>query len=116
MIVLVGEVFSSGYAPKEAYYAVMEVAKSSINFNLAANAEEETLKNLFKDKFKIGTSVSPNEFNVGSDFIKKHFNSITPEKELKPDAIINSFNFNVYYLFNFSYGLGYFFSLFFLIS
>ena len=89
MIVLVGEVFSSGYAPKEAYYAVMEVAKSSINFNLAANAEEETLKNLFKDKFKIGTSVSPHEFNVGSDFIKKHFNSITPENELKPDSIIN---------------------------
>ena len=49
MIVLVGEVFSSGYAPKEAYYAVMEVAKSSNNYILAANAEEETLKNLFKD-------------------------------------------------------------------
>jgi hypothetical protein len=50
MIVLVGEVFSSGYAPKEAYYAVMEVVKSSNNYNsLEANAEEETFKNLFKD-------------------------------------------------------------------
>ena len=49
----------------------------------------DTLKNAFKGKFKIGTSVSPFEFNMGSDFIKKHFNSITPENELKPDSIIN---------------------------
>ena len=42
--------FSGGYNPKEAYYAVMEVAKSSNNYNsLEANTEEETLKNLFKD-------------------------------------------------------------------
>ena len=33
--------------------------------------------------------MSPHEFNVGSIFIKKHFNSITSENELKPDAIIN---------------------------
>ena len=49
----------------------------------------EFLKDAFKDKFKIGTSVSPFEFNVGSTFIKNHFNSITPENELKPDSIIN---------------------------
>ena len=52
-------------------------------------ADSEYLKDAFKGFFKIGTSVSPNEFNVGSDFIKKHFNSITPENELKPDSIIN---------------------------
>ena len=49
----------------------------------------ESLKDAFTGFFKIGTSVSPHEFSVGSDFIKKHFNSITPENELKPDSILN---------------------------
>ena len=49
----------------------------------------DTLKEAFRGKFKIGTSVSPHELNGGGDFIKKHFNSITPENELKPDSIIN---------------------------
>ncbi|MBR4634705.1 endo-1,4-beta-xylanase, partial [bacterium] len=81
--------FSQGYTPKEAYYAVMEVAKSSSSSTDDNKSSSDSLKDAFKDKFKIGTSVSPNEFNVGSDFIKKHFNSITPENELKPDFIIN---------------------------
>ena len=80
--------FSKGYVPKEAYYSVIEVAKSSSN-DKPDDSNLEYLKNAFEGKFKIGTSVSPNEFNVGSDFIKKHFNSITPENELKPDFIIN---------------------------
>ena len=49
----------------------------------------EFLKDAFNGKFKIGTSVSPFELNGGSTFIKNHFNSITPENELKPDSIIN---------------------------
>ena len=49
----------------------------------------DSLKDAFASKFKIGTSVSPHELNSGADFIKKHFNSITPENELKPDSIIN---------------------------
>ena len=48
-----------------------------------------SLKDAFASHFKIGTSVSPNELNYGQDFIKQHFNSITPENELKPDAILN---------------------------
>lgn len=43
----------------------------------------------FGCKFKIGTSVSPHELGAGGNFIKKHFNSITPENELKPDSILN---------------------------
>ena len=43
----------------------------------------------FGSLFKVGTSVSPNELNSGASFIKKHFNSITPENELKPDAILD---------------------------
>lgn len=49
----------------------------------------DSLKDAFQGKFRVGTSVSPNEFTYGSDFIKKHFNSITPENELKPDSILN---------------------------
>ena len=51
--------------------------------------QNQSLKDVFSSKFKIGTSVSPNELNYGQDFIKKHFNSITPENELKPDAILD---------------------------
>ena len=49
----------------------------------------DSLKEKFANCFKIGTSVSPNELNSGADFIKKHFNSITPENELKPDALLS---------------------------
>ncbi len=49
----------------------------------------DSLKDAFASCFKLGTSVSPHELSTGGDFIKKHFNSITPENELKPEAIIN---------------------------
>ncbi len=51
----------------------------------------DSLVGKFGGLFKMGTSVSPNELSqsAGSSFIKKHFNSITPENELKPDAIID---------------------------
>ena len=52
-------------------------------------ADVASLKDAFGSKFKVGTCVSPGELNTGASFIKKHFNSITPENELKPDAIIN---------------------------
>ncbi|MBP1567100.1 MAG: endo-1,4-beta-xylanase [Oscillospiraceae bacterium] len=48
-----------------------------------------SLKGKFGACFKIGTSVSPHELGSGGDFIKKHFNSITPENELKPDALLS---------------------------
>ena len=47
------------------------------------------LKNLFAPWFKFGTCVSPNELNSGASFLKKNYNSITPENELKPDALID---------------------------
>lgn len=55
----------------------------------SVQAAPDSLKDAFAGKFKVGTSVSPNEFSVGSDFIKKHFNSITPENEMKPDSILD---------------------------
>ena len=53
------------------------------------SADVASLKDAFGSKFKVGTCVSPGELNTGASFIKRHFNSITPENELKPDAIIN---------------------------
>lgn len=53
------------------------------------NYSSDSLVGKFGGLFKMGTSVSPNELNSGASFIKKHFNSITPENELKPDAIID---------------------------
>lgn len=61
---------------------------SKPNRNLL-QATTDSLKDAFASHFKIGTSVSPSEFEVGSEFIKKHFNSITPENELKPDFILD---------------------------
>ena len=55
----------------------------------AEAVDVDSLKDAFSSKFKVGTSVSPGELNQGGSFIKRHFNSITPENELKPDAIIN---------------------------
>ncbi len=51
----------------------------------------DSLVGKFGHLFKMGTSVSPNELNssAGREFILKHFNSITPENALKPEAIID---------------------------
>ncbi|MBR3900815.1 MAG: endo-1,4-beta-xylanase [Ruminococcus sp.] len=48
----------------------------------------DSLVGKFGHIFKMGTSVSPHELNSGANFIKKHFNSITPENELKPDSLL----------------------------
>ncbi len=48
----------------------------------------DSLKGKFGSLFKMGTSVSPFELSSGASFIKKHFNSITPENELKPDSLL----------------------------
>ena len=61
----------------------------SSNQFLSFLKDAESLKDAFAGKFKVGTSVSPHEFSTGGDFIKKHFNSITPENELKPDSILD---------------------------
>ena len=53
------------------------------------NYSSDSLVGKFGHLFKMGTSVSPHELSSGGDFIKKHFNSITPENELKPDSILD---------------------------
>ena len=70
---------------------MQKVAILLLILNLAFYVEtaSDSLKDTFGSKFKMGTCVSPGELNTGAAFIKKHFNSITPENELKPDAIIN---------------------------
>lgn len=53
------------------------------------NKQNAGLKNVFSKYFKVGTAVSANEVTKNPEFILKHFNSITPENELKPDAILD---------------------------
>lgn len=63
---------------------------TSSNPSNPSTPSSDSLKDAFKTCFRIGTSVSPNELNSaeGKAFILKHFNSITPENELKPDALL----------------------------
>jgi len=58
---------------------------------IVQTADVASLKDSFGKLFKMGTCVSPRELSTGGAFIKRHFNSITPENELKPDAIINQY-------------------------
>ena len=47
------------------------------------------LKDVFSSRFsKIGTCISTRDLN-NSDFVKKHFNSITPENDMKPENILD---------------------------
>ncbi len=56
--------------------------------NTPVEVGDAGLKDIFSKYFRFGTCVSPNELNTGADFIKKNYNSITPENELKPDALL----------------------------
>ncbi len=47
------------------------------------------LKDAFAKYFKMGTCVSAHELSTGADFLINNYNSITPENELKPEAIID---------------------------
>lgn len=53
------------------------------------DTSDARLFQVFSKYFRIGTAVSTNEVNQHGDFILKHFNSITPENELKPDQIFD---------------------------
>lgn len=61
------------------------------NTSVQISVREDTkfLKEKFGSCFSVGTCVSPHELDTGSEFILNHFNSITPENELKPDIILN---------------------------
>ena len=53
------------------------------------NVGDAGLKDIFAKYFRFGTCVSPDELSSGKDFLVKNFNSITPENELKPDAVLD---------------------------
>ncbi|MBQ6180591.1 MAG: endo-1,4-beta-xylanase [Ruminococcus sp.] len=53
------------------------------------DTSDARLFQVFSKYFRFGTAVSTNEVNQHGDFILKHFNSITPENELKPDQIFD---------------------------
>lgn len=49
------------------------------------------LKNRFADYFKVGTCLSGNEVTKpqAQALVEEHFNSVTPENELKPEALLS---------------------------
>ncbi len=50
-----------------------------------------SLKDVYSDYFKIGCASTASELapNSAQDLIKKHYNSITPGNEMKPDALLD---------------------------
>jgi len=49
-----------------------------------------SLKEVYKDNFKFGTAISPRYLNdLERELVLKHFNSITHENALKPEAILD---------------------------
>ena len=74
---------------KSGIFLLFLLCLNCVTSNQFLSFAADSLKDAFQGKFKIGTSVSPFELNSGAEFIKKHFNSITPENELKPDSILS---------------------------
>ena len=74
---------------KSGIFLLFLLCLNCVTSNQFLSFAADSLKDAFQGKFKIGTSVSPFELNSGGEFIKKHFNSITPENELKPDSILS---------------------------
>lgn len=46
-----------------------------------------SLAEKYQDYFKIGVAINPHVLNTSRDLIKKHFNSITAENEMKPISL-----------------------------
>lgn len=46
-----------------------------------------SLAEKYKDYFKIGAAINPHALNTSRELIKKHFNSITAENEMKPISL-----------------------------
>ena len=54
-----------------------------------SKAEVVSLKDVYKDHFLIGNTVSPGDLTDSAkyDFMKFHYNALTPENATKPDSI-----------------------------
>lgn len=51
-------------------------------------AQDQTLKNRFAPLFDVGTAVSPFQLEgLNAEFVARHFNSLTPENCMKPEAL-----------------------------
>ncbi|ADQ47208.1 Cellulose 1,4-beta-cellobiosidase [Caldicellulosiruptor kronotskyensis 2002] len=64
------------------------------NYNLPS------LKEKYKEDFKVGVAIGYGELisDIDTQFIKKHFNSITPGNEMKPESVLkgpNNYDFTI---------------------
>ena len=53
--------------------------------------EEEPLKDIYANYFKLGCAATPSELSspISQDIVKRHFNSLTIGNELKPDYVMD---------------------------
>jgi endo-1,4-beta-xylanase len=79
--------------------------KPYCGFPPPATAAQTSLKEAFKKHFRIGAALNPGYFTetdaAGSTLVKQHFNSITPENDMKwerihprPDKGLSGYNFD----------------------
>lgn len=63
-------------------------ASAAENAN-TSSAEVVPLKEVYKDYFKIGNVINPSDLNNAAkyDFLKFHYNALTPENATKPDSL-----------------------------
>ncbi len=75
-------------------FLVLTVLLSLFSFgSISVHAEDErevvSLKEVYKDYFMIGSVMNPRDNTAKYDFLKFHFNALTPENDTKPDNIWN---------------------------
>lgn len=72
-----------------AFILVVFTSTAKTDINASSAAEVVPLKEVYKDYFMIGNVVNPSDLNniEKYDFMKFHYNALTPENATKPDSL-----------------------------
>lgn len=110
------EISGNYYVPKDGKIEELVFCVSSWNPTLAFWVDDVTisdpfklqgpnynlpsLKEKYKEDFKVGVAIGYGELisDIDTQFIKKHFNSITPGNEMKPESVLkgpNNYDFTI---------------------
>ncbi|SDM75367.1 Endo-1,4-beta-xylanase, GH35 family [Fictibacillus solisalsi] len=84
-------VFTLSSFPVTALPVIKASAAEGVNEKASSNSATEvvSLKEVYKDYFLIGNTISPGDLTDTAkyDFMKFHYNALTPENATKPDSI-----------------------------
>lgn len=88
---LLALVFTLSSFPGTSLPVINASAAEGVN-GKASDTEVVSLKEVYKDHFLIGNTVSPSDLTDAAkyDFMKFHYNVLTPENATKPDSIWSS--------------------------